>query len=391
MNIALFTDTYVPEVNGVATSVFTLYKTLCEHGENVYVITSNPFNKKLIIDGHIIRMPGIKLKFLYNYVLTSMYSNRVFKILKKAKIDVIHVHADLLVSEFGRIVAKKLNIPLVYTYHTMYEDYSAYATKGKVDRFAKFAVREYTKDVCDNSNGIIAPSQKTKDYLRRTGVSKYISIVPTGLDLQRFLPLEDFPQKREELFKKLEIAENSKVFLSLGRLGDEKSVDVIIENFNRFVNEHNMKNLHLLVVGDGTIKKKLMKMCEDAKTQPFVHFIGKVDPIETPFYYFCADLFISASLTETQGLTYIEAMACHRPVLSRYDFNLSSLINDGLNGYFFGTYEDFDKKVTEFLSLDSTYLVEMQERAYQSVDKYSLENFYKNVMEVYLGVVRKHF
>src|SRR5574344_2811536 len=152
MNIALFTDTYLPEVNGVATSVATLYKTLVDHGENVCVITSNPFNKKTTIDGNIIRMPGIRLSFLYNYIFTSFYSRKIFKILKQHNIDVVHVHADLNVSLFGRIVGKKLHVPVVYTYHTMYEDYTSYATKGKVDRFAKYAVRQYTDAVCDDAS-----------------------------------------------------------------------------------------------------------------------------------------------------------------------------------------------------------------------------------------------
>ena len=390
MNIVLFTDTYLPEVNGVATSVNTLYNTLLAHNENVYVVTSNPYNKKIVIDGRIIRLPGIKLKFLYDYVFTSFYSRKVFKIIKKLKPDIIHVHADLNVSQFGRIVAKKLGIPLIYTYHTMYEDYSKYATHGQIDRFAKYAVREYTRIVTYSSVGLISPSIKTKNYLRRIGVNGYIDVVPTGINIDRFANIENLKKRKAEFIFKHNIDPNGKILLSLGRLGAEKSVDILIDFFGKFMNE-NKENLYLVIAGDGPLRASLEKESQKFGLVDRIIFIGKINPTDTPFYYNIADLFVAASVTETQGLTYIEALASSKPVLARFDSNLASLIKESENGFFFKDYTEFSNKLKKFLSIDSTYLVEMAKRCRESVEPYSLESFYQNIMEVYRGAIRRNY
>ena len=169
MNIALFTDTYVPEINGVATSVDSLYKSLKKRGHNCYIVTTGSEENAGFKD-NVLRIKGFELKKLYGYRLSPLFSNEAFKVLESLKLDVIHINTPFTIGQFGFTVATKLDIPVVYTYHTMLEDYTYYATKGYFDRFSKWTVREFTRSDMERSTEIIAPSEKTLNYLRSIAI-----------------------------------------------------------------------------------------------------------------------------------------------------------------------------------------------------------------------------
>ena len=126
MRIGLFSDTYLPDINGVATSVETLRKVLEENGHHVYVIANHKGLINLKREGNVLRLPGIELKWLYGYSMSSPLQLKAKDEIKAMNLDVIHVHTEFGVGIFGRLIAKELNIPLVSTYHTMYEDYTHY-------------------------------------------------------------------------------------------------------------------------------------------------------------------------------------------------------------------------------------------------------------------------
>lgn len=165
MKIGLFSDTYPPEINGVATATATLCKVLKNHGHEVIVVTTAPKNqKKITYENGVCRIPGIVMKRLYDYKLTWIWNKRVANFIKKFDLDIIHVQTEIGIGIFARLIAKKYKIPLVYTYHTMYEDYTYYVTKGKkhFDKFAKKVVAEFSKAVGDSSTEFTTTSEKTK-------------------------------------------------------------------------------------------------------------------------------------------------------------------------------------------------------------------------------------
>ena len=235
MNIAIFSDTFPPEINGVATSVSMLYRVLKEHGHNVFVITTNPYTKHLMKEGDIFRVPGIKLKKFYGYIFARAYSRKVVKFLKEQKIDLVHINHDFSIGQFGWIVQKQLKCSSVYTYHTMYEDYTYYATKGKIDRFAKWFVRDYFRNISNRCDELIVPSYKCKDYARRIGINKYINVIPTGIDLDMFLNYKLDINKKNEYLKSINIPADSKIVLYLGRLAEEKNIEVLLDHFKDFL------------------------------------------------------------------------------------------------------------------------------------------------------------
>ena len=163
MRIGLFTDTYPPFINGVSTSVYMLKRALEEKGHQVFVVTVNPENMKYEIDekDKVIRIPGIPIG-IYDYRLTGIYPVKAMNTIKKWKLDVIHSHTEFGIGTFARIIAKQFNIPLVHTYHTMYEDYIHYVTKGYFDKSSKKIVEYLTLFYCDKTaSELIVPTNKT--------------------------------------------------------------------------------------------------------------------------------------------------------------------------------------------------------------------------------------
>ena len=137
MKIAIFTDTYPPFINGVSTSAYNLVKTLKEHGHDVIVVTPRSDDGKLeLIDG-VIRVPGLELKKMYGYRITTFYSRKILKMLKDFGTEIIHNQTDIGVGQFARIASRQLHVPQVYTYHTAYEDYTYYVVHGLMDRIGK--------------------------------------------------------------------------------------------------------------------------------------------------------------------------------------------------------------------------------------------------------------
>lgn len=390
MNIALFSDTYVPEVNGVATSVASLFKSLSKRGHQVYVVTTGNGAENVEFKDNIIKIKGFELKKLYGYRLSPLFSNEAFKILETLKLDIIHINTPFTIGQFGFQVASRLDIPVVYTYHTMLEDYTYYATKGYFDRFSKWTIREFSKSDMERSTEIIAPSDKTLNYLRSIGVKKYINVVPTGFDFSRFTDLKKDDLKVFKIKKSLNIKEDSKVLLCLGRVAKEKSFDVILRGYAEYLSRYKDDiNSLILFVGDGPQLESLKELAKLLNIDERIRFIGKVPVNETQYYYRCSDLFLSASTSETQGLTFMEAMASYVLIFCAFDNNLVGIIENGQTGFFFSDESEFPTKLHEILSLDDSKLALIKEQAFKSIDKFSEKNFYDNIIKVYERAIRR--
>ena len=376
MNIAIFSDTYLPEINGVAVSVNSLFKLLKKYGHNAYVVTTSSEKEISFVDD-VIRIPGLELKKLYGYKASFIYNEKAFQILKKLNLDLVHINTEFGISQFGFIVASKLGIPSVYTYHTMYEDYTYYATKGYFDRFSKWAIREFDKSCMNRATEIISPSEKTKIYIRSVGVEKYINVVPTGFDFERFIPNQEKIEKAKEMKRKIGLNDSDRMLLCLGRIAKEKSFDVIIEGFADYLNKYcNDISSYLVFVGDGPARSELENLTVKLKINDRVKFVGKVDNSLVPYYYIMSDLFLNASISETQGLTFMEAMAANLLVLCRFDNNLVGVIDNNKTGFFFQEVNDFKDKLNYVLNLDQKVQDQVRKNAFESIDCFSEKTFY---------------
>lgn len=391
MRIAIFTDTFVPEINGVATSTNNLAATMKAHGHEVIVVTTNPYNDQVTFEDGVLRIPGIEVKQLYGYRASGVYNAKAFKIVASFHPDIIHVHTDFGISFFGSLCARKLGVGVVYTYHTQYEDYAYYFTKGHFDRFARHAVRWYVKNNGNRFSEFIAPSDKSKDYLRSIGVDKNITVIPTGIELTRFFPSPEDKAQTKELKKKYGIADDEYVILSLGRIAKEKSIDILISSYAKFLAGKPKKKTKFVITGLGPALDELKAQVETLGIGDHVIFTGPCQPSETQLYYHLGDCFASASITETQGLTFMEAMAAHLIVMARYDDNLLGTIVDGVTGYFFRDEEGFAKTLQSIIDMPETSKKRIVSAALKAIDVYSMERFYENVYEVYQRVWKENW
>lgn len=390
MRIGIFTDTYPPYINGVSTSIVMLKGALEKLGHEVFIVTVNNENLtyKYEDDNKIIRLPGIPIG-IYDYRLTGIYPVRVINKIKNWKLDVIHSQTEFGVGTFARLIAKQMNIPIVHTYHTMYEDYVHYITKGYFNGTSKKIVEYLTKFYCDKTaTELIVPTKKAYDLFKdKYKVDRNVHIIPTGIEIDRFYK-ENFKNSQIlELRRKLSIQENDFVILFVGRLGKEKSVDVLIEGERKIVKQH--PNVKLMIVGDGPDMEHFKEMVREYHLEKNVIFTGKVPYDDIPLYYEAANLFATASKTETQGLTVIEAMAASLPVLAIDDDSFRIVVVDELNGYLFKDGNDYVKKV-DYLLKNKNILSKMSKQARVSAETHSSKYFAQRVLDVYEIAIKNH-
>ena len=382
MRIGIFTDTYPPYINGVSTSVSMLENELRKKGHQVYIVTVNTENMryKYENDEHIIRIPGVPIG-IYDYRLTGVYPLKAINKIKKWNLDVIHSHTEFGVGTFARIIAKQYNIPLVHTYHTMYEDYVHYITKGYFNNTSKKIVEYLTNFYCNQTaTELIVPTKKTYDLFKeKYKYTRNVHIIPTGIEVEKFYKENTDPAKLEEIRKKHGLNKGDFVILYVGRLGQEKSVDVLIEAHQELAREYKAK---LLIVGDGPDMDTYKNLVHKLKIDDNVIFTGKVPWTEVTLYYQIADIFATASKSETQGLTVIEAMAASLPVVAVDDESFRNVIIDGLNGHLFDTKKEYKKYVKSFID-EPSKLQQFSKQARINADTYSSKYFAERVLDVY--------
>lgn len=384
MNIGIFSDTYKPYINGVATSVDTLKKVLEEHGHTVFVITTNDAIAKVELKDRILRIGGIELKKLYGNRLTSFYSFKAYRFIKQMNLDIVHVQTEFGIGIFGRICSESLKVPMVYTYHTTYEDYTHYISKNiePIDKIIKVLARSMSRFNGDHCDALISPSDKTKQLLLSYDVERKIDVIPTGIDLNRFDDSEIDFNKVASIKKQFNIQDQPTI-ITVGRLGEEKSVDMIIDGYAQALKE--MPDLQCVIVGDGPALQQLKQQAQDMGLG--IIFTGSVSNDEIPLYYRLGDIFVSASTTETQGLTFMEAQASGLPVLCRYDDNLKEVVLPGINGDFFEDATDF---TSHLMSLYKEDFSQIKIKAKESVQPYSTQVFYDRIIKVYRRVLDAH-
>lgn len=321
MKIGLFTDSYLPQLDGVATSVHAQAKELEKLGHEVYIIA--PKHPNYRDKKNVIRLFSFKLyeKPLVRVGL-QLPQRSLLKILQ-LDFDIIHGHSGGPVTFLGWQIAHMKKIPYVATYHTMWNRYSHYLLKGAIRPRMLEISSVLFGNACDT---LIAPTQKVRDALRSYGVKKPIVVIPSGLDVEKFAK-----PKRGYLRKKLDITNSDKIILSVCRLGKEKSVDFLIKSFKHVYETD--PTAYLVLVGEGNERQQLTDLTIDLGINDRVKFTGGIPNERIPEVYADADLFLFASRTETQGLVILEAMISGLPVIAVADKAYKDIVKNDYNGY----------------------------------------------------------
>ncbi len=380
MRVGLFTDTYLPQISGVATSIKTLKEELEKQGHEVYIFTTTDKHVKRYEDPTIIRLPSVPFISFTDRRIVYRGLFESYKIAKTYKLDIIHTQTEFSLGILGKMVGKALRIPVIHTYHTQYEDYVRYIANGKLIRpsMVKYIVRGFLNDL----DGVICPSRIALNLLDGYSVKIPKRIIPTGIDLREYerpdISQEDIAKLRE----KWAIASDETVLLSLSRVSYEKNIQALLANMPKILS--NNPKVKLLIVGDGPYLEELKEQAQDLAVMDNVIFTGMVSHNETALYYKAADFFISASTSETQGLTYAESLASGKPIIAQSNPYLDDLITDKMFGTLYQTETDLaDAVLNAIVSTPAKQEKVWQKKLYEI----SAEAFGKSVFAFYLDMI----
>lgn len=379
LKVGLFTDTYFPQVNGVATSTATLKRNLEKLGHDVYVFTTtNPMAQKE--EAHIYRVPSVPV--VSEHRLAMFYKGHLAAEIESLNLDIIHTHTEFSLGIFGRLIAKKLKLPLIHTYHTIYEDYTHYLIKSKkFDFLSKDIVRKLSKSFCNTADKLIVPTGKVKYLLQSYGVVKEMSVIPTGVAVHKFAAWNGCSSQNQAQRNRLGISENTKVILYIGRISKEKNIETLFVYLQSYVKEKT--DVKFVLVGNGPEKNNLEALAKQLDMTAHVLFVGGVPWDSVRNYYWIGDVFVSASQSETQGLTYIEALASGLPVVAKADACLEGVVENHVNGYTFEHKEGFLRALDAILD-DRKHQETLSMGAVHSAQKFSEVTFSENVERLYL-------
>lgn len=381
MKVLITTDLYATDTNGVVTSIKNLVAALNQAGHEVRILAVSG-NRENQVKDSVYYVKSASLEFIYPQVrMPISYSNRLIREIVSWKPDVIHSQCELFSMQFAKKVSKKTRAPIVHTYHTMYEQYVGYVVPG--ERFGKWVVRRLTNSRLKHTSAVIAPTHKVEELLVRYGLDKPIWVVPSGIDLTRHRT-RITPEERRQMLADLGIPEDRFVMLNLGRLGNEKNIGELLTMFAAL--RSNYPEAVFLIVGDGPARAELEKQAEHLGIREHVVFAGMVAPLETHKYYQLGDVFVSASTSETQGLTYIEAAANGLPLLCREDLCLRNVIVQGENGYQYNTDQEFLTYLSAMIKNDE-WRVEAGKRSEALMQIFDKSVFGKAVEAVYRSVM----
>ena len=377
MKVLITTDLYKPQINGVVTSVLNLYDGLKKLGVDVKILTlSKSFTSYK--DGDVYYVKSFPLKLYPDLRASVNISDKILRELIHWKPDIIHTQCEFSTLLFAKLIATFSKCPIVHTYHTLYEYYIGYLLKHEA--FGEKFVRVLVKTLLKNTQAIIAPTQKVKRNLERFNLNKIIKVIPTGLDFTNS-NLEFTNFEREALLKKMNIDKNDFIMISLGRVAKEKNIDELIDYFKTFNNE----KISFLVVGGGPHLETLKNYVKDNNVEK-IYFTGMVKPDDIHKYYKSADVFVCASESETQGLTYFEAISNGLPLICKKDECLSEILIDGETGFYFTNREEFINSINN-LRFDGKLLKNLSENAKEVSKSYSKEYFAKSCLELYKEIL----
>ncbi|BCV21218.1 glycosyltransferase family 4 protein [Moorella sp. Hama-1] len=322
MHIGVFTDSYLPYTSGVVRSVVTFSRELRNLGHRVTIFAPDYGNCQPEKD--IYRFRAIKAPTFKEFALAIPVAPGLPRTLRRLGVDLIHVHSPFLLGRLGARMARKLGLPLVATYHTLYEEYVHYFPLAP--RLLGRVVRNYTISFCNRCQLVIAPTHNIAHYLQENGLRVPVVSIPTGIDLERFQGIDPTWLRRH-----LELPGEAIILLHAGRLGQEKNITFVLQAFARVHQE--VSQTHLVLVGSGPLQGELKHQTRTLGIAGAVTFAGSFPFEEMPAVYAGADLFIFASVTETQGLVIGEAKAAGLPVVAVKARGVQEMVDDGRDGY----------------------------------------------------------
>ena len=385
MKIAMFTNNYKPYIGGVPISIEHLAEALRKRGHQVYVFA--PSYEGQVEEPYVIRYPSFPITIVgapVPNILTKLFIKKV----KELQIDVIHVHHPAIVGNVALEIKRKLDIPVVFTYHTRYEEYLHYiAGLEKVEEHTGL-LEKYLRYFCNRCDMLVAPTPGIREYLLQKKLQTPIAVLPTGILAENFLP----EQKKAEQIRQQYLGEADFLFCTVSRLAKEKNLYFQLEGLaclKRLLKKEGKTFRHMMI-GGGPEKKELTRRIQELGLTENVFLLGNVDNAEIKNYQAASDLFLFTSKSETQGIVLLEAMAVSNPVIAVEASGVRDVIKNGENGYL--TEEDsyqWARKIAEVLK-DAEQKEVMREGARKTAELYAEDTVAKRAEQCYAEVCERN-
>lgn len=386
MRIALFTETYLPHINGVVTHVKSLKDGLEKLGHEVLVVTADGSARRhYIVDG-ILHCPAHTSNRFYGYGVALPLSTTRLKYISKFNPDIIHIHNEFGIGLSGIMISKILHIPLVYTLHTMYDEYIYYVSPESLVPVTTKLSHEYTKMFAKAAQALTGPSKKCEEYFHKVGVFKPVNVIPNPVDLVAFDPEKIDEDKKVAFREKFEYTDQMQIGVFVGRLGREKSVDVLLNYWKESIRPD--ENIKLLIIGDGPCKEELEKQAMGLGISDMVTFAGKVMHNDIPPYFASCDFYITASTSDTNSISMLEGMAMGLPVLQITDPLNEGQVKDGINGFIFNDAAEMADKIHNLKNMSPEQRKTLNQSVRKSVEHSGAVNLAQYVLNVYRGVLK---
>lgn len=375
MKVLIASDLFTPQVNGVVTSIVNLQKELEANGHDVRILTLKQSNENEGIEDCVYLIPSFSAGKLYPGVrIMRSLGTKELKDLEDWKPDIIHTQNEFSTFLLASIISSHTKAPVIHTYHTVYEDYVHYFSASET--IGKSIVKRFSQNILNRVDTVIVPTEKVRHLIQSYHVTTPIYTIPTGIDISRFgqpVPSDEL----QEMKLKHGIHDEDFHLLYLGRLAKEKNVEEIIAYLRELP-----ENVKLIIVGGGPYLEILKDYADEKDLTDRVVFTGMVKPAEVPKYYQLGDAFVSGSTSETQGLTYVEALASGIPAICRRDSVLDEVIYNGRNGWQYDGVQDFVEYVSLLLQ-DEALRKKMGQESLEIAQRYSTKAFYQGVIKAY--------
>lgn len=381
MNILMMTNTYKPFVGGVERSVETFSDEYRKRGHRVVIVAPTYKNmpKK---EKDVVRIPAIQNFHETGFSVQLPIPGILSEHLREFRPDIVHSHHPYLIGDSALRVAAKYKVPLIFTFHTLYERYTHYIP-GDSPALKRFVVALSTgyANLCDR---VFAPSQSIADLLRQRGVGTPIDVIPTGIYVEKFAQGDGRGFRTSA-----GIPHDALVVGFLSRIAPEKNIMFLIKAVALFLKEE--KGAHFLIIGKGPSENDVRNFFNQEKLKRRVHYVGILQNRELINAYHAMDVFAFASQTETQGLVLTEAIAASVPVVAIDAPGVREVVRDYINGrlLFSENVEDFVSALQWFARLPAHKRQDLKKAARETANQFSIDHCVERALRIYKEAIDK--
>ena len=379
MNIGFFTDSYRPYTSGVVRSIKPSPKFTA--GDIIYVFGPDYPLMHCPKEEKVFRFISIPAPTMPDFAMPIPISVQLGSTIRRIGLDIIHVHSPFLLGRLGARAAHRYKLPLVFTFHTLYDQYVHYLP------FAQNASRRLVqiigRDFCNRCDRVITPSRLVLNYLQRIGVKVPISTIPTGIELEEFENTDP-----AWLQKNYHVDPRHKVLLFVGRLGQEKNIVFLLKAFEKVLQSY--PDCVLVIVGKGPQESYLKELCHQLRIAGRVIFTGVLPRHKLVHCYASSHLFVFPSVTETQGLVIGEAKAAGLPVVAIRAFGPAESVVHGEDGFLTDpSIPSFTEAILNLLRDEQLYR-RMKEKALANVHLISSGHCAEQMLSLYQSLLDKY-